>query len=116
MSMYDKAFSQLEDAAAKGARCPMREMISGGGASVSQLAREGLIFVEIYTRNFRRVTILAGPHKGKKTADAPLDHNKQPAKPYLTVGKDGTRRNGKIVDTGWKKRPAPSLLDYSRGA
>lgn len=114
MSKLDRAFSLLEEAAVAGIRCPQREQITS--TIFSQLAREGLILVEVYMHNFRRITILAGEHKGKKTSDAPLDHKGRPRKPYLVVSKDGTRRNGVLVDTGWKKRPQPSLRDYSRGA
>lgn len=114
MSGLDRAFGLLENAAVAGVRCPQREQIPSH--MFSQLAREGLIFVEVYKLNFRRVTILAGKHKGKKTADAPPDIKGVPAKPYLTVGSEGTRRNGKLIDTGWQARPQPSLKDYSRGA
>jgi hypothetical protein len=81
------AFGLLERAAVNGERCPLSH---GPHASplkskhVSALARAGKIFVEISGRNFRRVTILVGPHAGAKTAADP-----DAGHVYATVGKRG---------------------------
>jgi hypothetical protein len=115
-SILESAFAQIEAAAVAGARCPFSEQVAGGSASFGRLAREGRILVEVSMHNFRKVTILAGPNKGKHTAEPPLDRLGRRPKPYLVVDKNGTRRNGRRVDTGWKNRQQPSIKDYSGGA
>lgn len=112
--VLDRAFAQLEAAAITGSRCPMSDSVVGGSPSVSQLARDGRILVEVFVHNFRRVTILQGEHRGKTTANAPLRGGLHP-RPYLTVTTAGTRRNGVLIDTGWKGRTQPSIRDYSGG-
>lgn len=81
LSLKD-AFALLEAAAVAGERCP----VSGGGLTsglTTDLAIDGKIKVEIYAKNFRRVTILVGPNAGKTTADPP---NKN-WKPYKVIEK-----------------------------
>jgi hypothetical protein len=104
----DKAFALLVDHAVKGLRCPVTSgpeqhsfLVS---AHISKLARDGRVFVEISTPNYRRITILAGEHKGKSTAANP----NPTARVYQTVGKEGARINGKLVDHGADSRPQPS--------
>jgi hypothetical protein len=99
----ERAWAFLQDIVADGERCPTSLEMPGGSASVSQLAREGRILVEVFSRNFRRVTILQGLYQGKATAAPPL-RNGQPQVPYLTVSQEGTRRNGVLIDTGWKPK------------
>lgn len=104
----DDAFALLEQIAAAGERCPVS---SGPEASplksnhVSQLAREGRIIVEISSKNWRRVTILVGPHKGKSTAPNPHKGNRV----YQVVDTRGAVVNGKITDHGAASRQQPSL-------
>jgi hypothetical protein len=86
----DRAFEMLSAAAASGDRCPMNDVLPGAAKSVSRLAREGKIFVEVYLHNFRRVIILDGPQKGKATAASP-PHRGRASKPYVTVGMEGRR-------------------------
>jgi hypothetical protein len=71
----DRAFALLVECAVKGERCPIT---SGPDQhplliheQVSMLARAGRIRVETSGRNFRQITILTGPHAGKKTAPNP---------------------------------------------
>ena len=108
----DRAFAMLEAAAVAGTRCPMSDSIPGGSATVSTLAHGGRIFVEVFVHNFRVVTIMEGEHAGKQTAPPPTqitwDGKRKAPRPYLTVGKDGTRRNGRLIDTGYKDRTMPS--------
>jgi hypothetical protein len=93
----DKAFQLLERCAIDGTRCPKTHGPDADrflpNASIGELTRAGRIFVEISGQNFRRITILAGPHKGKSTAANPnvLAHV------WQTVGKDGARVNGERV-------------------
>lgn len=103
----EEAFAQLEQAAAKGERCPVS---SGPDASrldtkhVSALAKSGRIAVEISSRNWRRVTILTGEHAGKSTAPSPHKGNRV----YQTIDARGTIVNGKLVDHGAASRVQPS--------
>lgn len=79
--MMEEAFALLENAAAHGERCPMNDQLPSGHWIMPALARAGWIRTEIYTANFRVVTILRGEHAGKKTAPPP-----GPARrPYKTV-------------------------------
>ena len=86
----DRAFDILERAAVNGERCPCARgpnKISGiTNKAIITLARTGRIFIEVSAHNWRRVTILTGPHKGKSTAPNPL----KSARAHLTVGTDGT--------------------------
>lgn len=74
-SRLNRAFAALEAAAVEGARCPQaHELPKGSGGTVPALARDGRIKIEISGQNWRQVTILVGPNKGKKTAPNPLGH------------------------------------------
>lgn len=65
----EATFAALEKAAAEGRRCP--ENGTFGVGHVPDLARAGRIRIAVYSRNYRVVTILEGPHKGKRTAPFP---------------------------------------------
>ena len=71
----NQTFALLERAAVEGRRCPMNASpeVKGevAGGAVAALAKAGRIRIEISGQNFRQVTILIGPHKGKKTAPNP---------------------------------------------
>lgn len=86
----DAAFAVLERTALAGERCPMNGYHGITAEAVTALAREQRIFVEIWTHNYRQVTILAGPNKGKQTKRAPY------GRIWKTVGLD-TRINGKSI-------------------
>jgi hypothetical protein len=68
----DRAFALIEQAAVKGERAPQCQPFGPlrVGASTA-LYRAGLIRGEIFAGNFRRFTILSGPHRGKATANPP---------------------------------------------
>lgn len=104
----DRAFARLEQIAAKGGRCPVTSGPDADGSlasgQISALAKAGKIFVEISSRNWRRITILTGPHQGKSTAQNPDKH----ARVYHTVGVEGSRVNGKLTDHGASSRQQPS--------
>ena len=75
-------FKRLETAAANGERCPMSNPhgpIQSG--SISALFEANRIRSEVYMHNWRVVTILEGPHKGKATASPPGRGS-----PYLVNG------------------------------
>lgn len=92
----DKAFSILEACAVAGERCPVRDHGGLSGMAIRALAHEGRIFIEISSKNWRRVTIMTGPNKGKSTAQNPYPK----ARVYQTIGKEGRKINGKFVDSG----------------
>lgn len=80
----ERDFALIEEAAIKGERCPSSRRygpITSGATEA--LVAEGRIRVEVYGKNWRVITILAGPHKGKTTAMPPFRHGQ----PYLVNGK-----------------------------
>jgi hypothetical protein len=69
---FDTDFNLLVAAAVAGQRCPMSNPHGPLKCrSITELVREGKIRSEVYTHNYRVVTILAGPHRGAATAPAP---------------------------------------------
>lgn len=75
-------FRRLEEAAAAGLRCPFSDPFGPiSTASIGALIEEGRIRSEVYRWNYRVVTILDGPHKGKRTAPPPFEGS-----PYLVNG------------------------------
>lgn len=92
-------FDLIVAAAIANERCPVK--IPFGPLrqnSVEWLTRHGMIEIEIYRHNFRRINILIGPHVGKMTA-SPLDVT---LKPWKIVDVNGSR----LV----KSEEAPPLL------
>jgi hypothetical protein len=68
----DRAFALIEQAAIKGERCPQSEPFGPlKSTAVYALYAAGRVRGEIFSSNFRRMTILTGPNKGKQTADPP---------------------------------------------
>jgi hypothetical protein len=103
----EATFAVLEAAAIAGKRCPMSSRYADKGINsddVAALTAAGRIFIEISSRNWRRVTILTGPNKGKSTAPNPDPK----ATVYQTVGVEGHKISGKLVDHETHKRPKPS--------
>lgn len=98
-AQLDAAFAELEQAAVKGLRC-----FTGRSKITTALAREGRISVEVYAKNFRRVTILMGPHAGKQTA-SPENPN---WRPYLVVGLDSRRAERPLSIAANQQRGQPS--------
>jgi hypothetical protein len=67
----DDNFRLLENAASVGERCPQTYPHGPIGANaITKLVAAGRIRSEVYRYNYRVVTILVGPHKGKSTAPA----------------------------------------------
>jgi hypothetical protein len=73
MSKHDDevCFEAIAAAALRGERCPENGTLGVYSDSVTRLAQAGRIKVEISGRNYRAVTILAGPLAGKSTAPHP---------------------------------------------
>jgi hypothetical protein len=77
---------RFETAVIMGARAPQRHELKGMGISdpaaiTLKMARAGLLRIEIYGRNFRRIFLCHGPHAGSGTAPAPVGW-----KPYKVIG------------------------------
>lgn len=90
-TVIERDFALLEAAAAAGERCPQsRPHGPLNPASTGHLAREGRIRVEIFAHNWRVVTIMDGPHKGKQTMATP---HKGSEKPYKVIYKDHVMLN-----------------------
>lgn len=101
----DAAFRTLEQLAAANGRCPSNEEIGHG--VIAALAAAGRIEVEIYGRNFRRVTLLSGSHAGAATKGPPGST----WRPYAVTDRGGTRRTGFGPQQSQRVRPsAPRLL------
>ena len=101
----DAAFRALEQVAAGNRRCPANEDIGHG--VISALAAAGKIEVEIYGRNFRRVTLLTGTHAGAATKAPPS----ATWRPYAITDRNGTRRTGFAAQNPPRAQPsAPRLL------
>lgn len=99
----EQTFTILEVAAINGARCPTGDVLDR--SNISALAKAGRISIEISGRNWRQVTILEGPHKGKRTAPNPKGH-----RVYLTIDKAGALVNGERVDLSARTK---SFIDRS---
>lgn len=82
----ERNFALLEAAAAVGERCPQSRPFGPLDApAAGQLARAGRIRVEIFAHNWRVVTIMEGPQRGKATAPSPHPGR---GKPYKVIEKD----------------------------
>jgi hypothetical protein len=87
----ERAFALIEEAAAKGERCPQNDQLGNYGL-VPELARRGRIKIEVFAHNWRVATILTGPHAGKHTL---LHKGKSP--PYVVIDHNG--RHGSKAGT-----------------
>lgn len=103
----DRAFDLVVQAAIKGERCPENGADGIHMQDIAKLAHTGRIEIEIYASNFRRATILEGPHVGKRTAPEPFGR-----KPWKVINKDGTyTRKGTTWRPGQPK-PQPYAGKY----
>lgn len=103
--ILDCVFETIERAACAGARCPINGTTECPHGATTALATEGRILVEVFAHNWRRVTILTGPHRGKTTMSSP---HKGTGRPYRVTDKNGSHVNGRTVDTGSSSRTQPS--------
>lgn len=86
-TFLDRAFATLVRAAVEGRRCPVNGSNGITTVAMGALARRGDIRTEVFTLNWRAVTILTGPHAGKATAPCPHGRG---AKPYRTIDTSAT--------------------------
>lgn len=85
--ILDRTFFIVEAAADKGERCPQSPPMGMlNSAALGALAREGRLRIEIFMHNYRVVTIMDGPHKGKQTLPPPA--GKGSGRPYKIIYKD----------------------------
>ena len=96
----EAALRTLEQVAAANGRCPGNDEIGYG--IISALAAAGKIEVEIYGRNFRRVTLLTGVHAGATTKGPPGARSR----PYAVTDRNGTRRTGFGPQNTRRARPS----------
>jgi hypothetical protein len=96
----DAAFRALGAIAAANGRCPANEEIGHG--VVAALAAAGRIEVEIYGHNFRRLTLLEGPHAGAATKAPPGAS----WRPYAVTDRNGTRHTGFTAPYAPRARPS----------
>jgi hypothetical protein len=82
----ERTFTAFEHAAAHGLRAPMNNTNGVRTDAATQLAFDGRIKIEIGGHNWRRVTILTGPHAGKATRADPLG-----GRIYKIIDADGVR-------------------------
>lgn len=80
------AFSEVEQAAVEGRRCPLNSEGHINSKTLGDLAHAGKIRIEVFAHNWRVVTILCGPNAGKQTAPPPYA-GIGPA--YVVIGKEG---------------------------
>jgi hypothetical protein len=95
-TLLARTFDLYLQAALAGQRCPQNRPHGPiYGVCTKTLVDRGMIRVEVYSGNFRRVVIRSGDHAGKATADPPRG-----GKPYLVNGIHVARiedRRGKIA-------------------
>lgn len=83
-AQQDRTFELLQAAALRGERCPQSYPFGPLRSNItSALAKAGRIRIEIFKYNWRVVTLMEGPHKGKQTAPSP-----EGGQPYRTIFKD----------------------------
>lgn len=97
--MLDKAFAMIEAAAIKGERCPQNDVFPGKKGAVPELARQGRIKIEVFAHNWRVVTIMEGPNKGKRTKAAPMG-----SEPYKVIYKDHVRIPRRLIGYPGRER------------
>lgn len=98
----DQAFALIEAAVIAGARCPMTQPHGPlSQKAIPTLVKQGKIVSRVSGRNWRTVTILVGPHAGKRTMPDP--NAKPGAKPRLITGRS-------------HKDSVAKLKDYSQGS
>jgi len=106
----DRAFEILCACADKGQRCPPASGHAAHSflksAHTSALAKQGKIRIEVFAHNWRVITILVGPHKGKHTELSPYAGAK---KPYQIIDARGAVFTGRNIpaDRGAQRRRQP---------
>lgn len=107
-----ETFDLLVKCAVNGERCPLShwdrvpsqppiaapDLVSS--EAINKLAHQGQILIEISGRNWRTITILVGPNKGRKTAPDPYGHQV-----WQTIG---TTRTLNTTSTQRAVRAGPS--------
>lgn len=110
----DEVFAHLERAAIAGERCPPSNwgghnapLVLLHSITMGALAKAGKIRIEVSGKNFRQVTILAGPHAGKKTAANPDRY----ARVWQTISAEGRV----LSTTSMQERPTGPSAPRSIG-
>lgn len=117
----DAVFALLVECAVAKKRCPQNTTIAdhvagrglhrGNGVSITILADQGRICVEVYTHNWRVVEIRQGPHTGARTEECPHKNNG----PYIVFpSSKATLRRLRVGRARRRQRggPTPPLPDF----
>ena len=84
MPNIEKTFDLVCEAAKRGERCPQNYPHGPvRSKELSELARNGCIRIEVFSKNWRVITILTGEFKGLHTQLAPF--LPAGAKPYVVI-------------------------------
>lgn len=106
-------FNLMLATALAGKRCPMNDQLPEPSSYLTLLCRDGRLKVEVFDKNWRVVTILEGPHAGKNTASPPAGRSR--LRPYVTIDKNGTYRNGKLLASNHRGAENPVTLSFKDG-
>lgn len=107
----ERTYKLVEQAAIEGRRCPQNDAEGVTAGGIPALARAGRIKVAISTHNWRTVTILMGPHRGKTTLQDPSGR-----KPWKILDKNGTHWGGRTRQAGDASHTQPYNPAVGRGS
>lgn len=112
-AQLEACFAAIERAACEGARCPFNqtETVRTGVRSdvLAELTRAGRIKVEISGQNYRTITLLTGPHAGKRTRPDPSGQ-----RTWKMLTAKGTFVNGERYDAMQAQRRRQERFERAR--
>lgn len=96
--LLNRVMADLIEVIKAGGRCPVSHGRNADkrfiGGIIPVMAAAGLIRIEIFSRNFRRIVVARGPYAGRHTANPPGPW----VDPWKVIDSDGTREHGVKVD------------------
>lgn len=106
-------FDFLVKYAKSGERCPTSDQLKYHQQphNLTELASNGYIRIEVFVRNWRVVTILAGAHAGKATAPCPHGGS---LKPYRIIDANGDSMSVQRQKTR-RAKTAPTIAEATDG-
>ncbi len=109
----EKLFELLVQKAVANERCPTNQWLidngfARGNTTISSLAYLGYVRIEVYTKNWRVVTILTGKHKEASTAPPPMGTGA----PYRIIGSNGDSLSQRIARHPTKPVSLPEEPDW----
>lgn len=94
----------VTQAAVNGDRCPINGANGFNSLALGALARRGDVRIEVFTLNWRVVTLLTGPHAGKATAPCPHNRSRKPYR-VIDVSAQPYRQSGAAMRAPSAPRP-----------